>query len=243
VRSSSERKEASKIKHFIFLNLENHHSMVFLREYELESDIQINTINEIFMQYKEDIQHLLKNLVKEMQQIKIIVCPHVLFTKISNNLELDQIAYFCSNPKKVINRNYYQNSINIVINELDEEINNFQRNGSNWIVENIFRIDIKVAKYLNNQNTGGCYKKLPEIIQKKKAVISIKNADNKCFIYSVIAKIFPTHNNSTQNNQRKYLKILHKFNLKNFKFPIEIKNIGKFERDNKKLNFRINVFE
>jgi hypothetical protein len=104
----------------------------------------------------------------------------------------------------------------MIINELDEEINNFQRNGSNWIVENIFRIDIKVAKYLTNHNTGGCYKKLPKIIQKKKAVINMKNADNKCFIYSVIAKIFPTNNNRTQNNQRKYLKNLRKFNLKNF---------------------------
>jgi hypothetical protein len=215
----------------------------FLREYELESDIQINTTNKFFIQYKEDIHHLLKNLFKEMQQIKIIVCLHVLFTKISNNLELDQIAYFCSNPKQVINRNDYRNIISMIINELDEEIDNFQRNGSNWVVENIFRIDIKVAKYLTNYNTGGCYKKLPMIIQKKRAIINIKNADNKCFIYSVIAKIFPTNNNRTQNNQRKYLKHLHKFNLKNCKFPMEIKNIGKFERDNKKLNFKINVFE
>jgi hypothetical protein len=92
-----------------------------LREYELESDIQINTNNKFFIQYKEDIHHLLKNLFEEMQQIKIIVCLHVLFTKISNNLELDQIAYFCSNPKQFINRNDYQNIISMIINELDED--------------------------------------------------------------------------------------------------------------------------
>jgi len=215
----------------------------FLKEYELVSEDNIKSVNEFFIHHKRRNKELFEKIFDEMQQIKLILCIHVLFVKDFGDSQIDQIGYFCSSPNVIINFDDFKTSLNKIIIQFDEEITKFQNNGSNWRVDNIFRLDVKVAKYRTKYGSGGCYNYLPRRIQVKKAVINIKNNDNKCFLYSIIAKIFPTANNKIQNKVRYYLKHVHKFKLGKLDFPMELKNIGAFEKLNKHLDLSINVYE
>jgi hypothetical protein len=82
---------------------------------------------------------------------------------------------------------------------------------------------------------GGSYVELPPWIMNKKAIVNIKNDDSLCFVYSVLASLYPVLKdaNRVSNYKTKLTKL--KYDNK----PMEIKDIGKFERDN---GLAINVF-
>ena len=82
---------------------------------------------------------------------------------------------------------------------------------------------------------GGSYVELPKWIQNKGLIVNIKNDDCLCLVYCVLAYLYPVlkHANRVSHYENK----LHK--LKYVNKPMEIKNIGKFEKDNDLAN---NVF-
>lgn len=81
------------------------------------------------------------------------------------------------------------------------------------------------------------YIPLPQIIAAKKAVINIQNEDNKCFLWSVLAGIHPTENNSHRVSS--YVPFLNELNIDGIDFPTPLSQIDKFERLNQ---ISINVF-
>ena len=82
---------------------------------------------------------------------------------------------------------------------------------------------------------GGSYVELPKWILNKGAIINIKNDDCLCFVYSVLASLYPVFKDA--NRVSNYKHQLSKLKYENK--PMEIKDIGKFERDN---GLAINVF-
>ena len=66
----------------------------------------------------------------------------------------------------------------------------------------------------------------------KKATINIQNNDKECFKWSVLAAL---HNNEIDRNHErvnKYKQWKDDLNSDNIKFPVAIKDIKKFEKQN-----------
>lgn len=81
------------------------------------------------------------------------------------------------------------------------------------------------------------YIPLPEQIRKKGAVINIKNTDDYCFAWSVLAGIIPPTDLACKTSSYPHFSTV--LNLADIKFPIAIKDIPKFEKQN---NISINVY-
>ena len=86
---------------------------------------------------------------------------------------------------------------------------------------------------------GSSYIPLPDWIMRKKAIVSIRNSDNKCFLWSVLRYLHPREKNDCRLSDIK--KYENKLNTKGIKFPAKIKDISKFESLNPDLP-GINVF-
>jgi hypothetical protein len=56
----------------------------------------------------------------------------------------------------------------------------FEIRGSQWVLSRIVKVELKINKY--NPLRGNSYIPLPKILANKKAIINIKNNDNKCFL-------------------------------------------------------------
>ena len=100
----------------------------------------------------------------------------------------------------------------------------YQENGSGW--------------YKPNKG-GGSYIPLTEFIQKKNAIINIKNKDDKCFLWSVLRHLHPVQKNGERISDLK--KYENDLNFKQIRFPVQVKDITKFENQNPYLP-GINVF-
>ena len=84
---------------------------------------------------------------------------------------------------------------------------------------------------------GSSYIPLPAYIRNKKAVINIKNDDQKCFMWSILAALHPgrTH----PENVRHYQRYEKEVNTVRIDFPTPISQISRFEKQN---HISMNVF-
>jgi hypothetical protein len=95
-------------------------------------------------------------------------------------------------------------------------------------IDNILRLDIRVGKYVTQY--GSCFTELPTNLKYKKALINIRNYDEKCFIWCCISKLYTTKKTWRQINIKDYKKYSGKFNLKGIVFPLDINKIEKYEK-------------
>ena len=73
----------------------------------------------------------------------------------------------------------------------------------------------------------------------KKAIVNIRNSDEKCFLWCILRYLHPREKNDTRLTDLKQCE--NDFNIKGISFPVKIKDISKFESLNPSFP-GINVF-
>jgi hypothetical protein len=106
----------------------------------------------------------------------------------------------------------------------------FQRQGSNWTIDKVVNLTIHMAGYRPLKSSS--YIPLPTKLRSKHAIINIKNKDNKCFMWSVLAALYPVQ----RDGERvwKYKGHESDLNFKDISFPVKMDDIPKFEKQNDK---------
>ena len=124
-----------------------------------------------------------------------------------------------------------------MIARIEEVLANFQQSGSNWVFQQIIRLEIHFANW---QPLGGStFIPLPAKIKNKKAVINPKNEDNQCFKWCVVRALNPVKKNS-ERITKELIEQAKSLNWNGLKFPVDLKQIKIFENNNPSIS--INVF-
>ena len=122
------------------------------------------------------------------------------------------------------------------MDKINEELENFTGEGSGWVLEQIESVFLQISRY--NPIRGGSYIQTPWTIDLKKAIVNIQNFhDNLCFLYCILAFLYPARHHKERVNH--YRKHLHKLKYQGIKMPMAVKDIEKFEKMN---NLTINVY-
>ena len=108
----------------------------------------------------------------------------------------------------------------------------FQKSGC--IILNIEKFFITVTRF--RPLSGSNYIPTPKFIYNKKCALNIQNNDERCFLWSILAHLYPARTNRT--NIYSYRR--HADKIKISKFPVAISDIPKIEKDN---NIAINVYK
>lgn len=150
---------------------------------------------------------------------------------------LEEMQYYTQTPIQLIdidtNIEEWFNNIKKVISN---NIENFETSGSGWRLEDIHELLVSSNKCC--EFSGSSYIELPESIQKKKAVINVHNYDNECFKWAVLSALYPVIKDPQRVN--KYEKYTNTLNFSGINFPVDIKQIKKFEELNTSIS--INVY-
>ena len=83
---------------------------------------------------------------------------------------------------------------------------NFIRNASPFVLDNVESAVVHVARYAPTQ--GGTFRELPKFLALEKCVVNVKNEDNRCFGYSIIASRVPQDKSRHRNSPTEYNKYL-----------------------------------
>ena len=213
----------------------------YLSQWELINRSDILDVQNFFGFYQDDIKSFIRKQLKKLVALKIQFKLQVLFNRLDNDLIVENIGYFSTKTRYLSNIKLWPVLLSKLVNQLENQLLEYSINGSNWIVRKIIRLDLYIGKY--NANYGSCPKtELPPRLKAKNALICVLNKDDKCFLYSICAKLFPTTKRYQQARPQYYVEYLKKFNLKNIKFPFDIRFLKRFEAQNKHLDMRINIY-
>ena len=84
---------------------------------------------------------------------------------------------------------------------------------------------------------GSSYTELPKAMLYKKAIVNIKNDDSLCFLYAVLASLYPVNKNAERVSN--YKKHLNELKYDDIEMPMKVSDITRFEAKN---NLVINVY-
>ncbi|XP_071581468.1 uncharacterized protein [Temnothorax nylanderi] len=114
-------------------------------------------------------------------------------------------------------------------------LDKFQERDSGWALSRILSLTVNVNKC--NPMRVGCWMKIPLGIGLKQAVVNVLSENDTCFARAVVAALYRAKRHAERcGSYPDYATVL---NLDGIKFPIDLKQIGKFERQN---DVSINVF-
>ena len=120
-----------------------------------------------------------------------------------------------------------------MINELLAKFDAFIQNGSGYTLHIVDKLFLKLIKYRQMRGGG----KLSKEIINKQACLGIECLDDRCFLYSCLAAVYPRKRNAHRTNY--YVKYLYKLNTDGIAFPVRLEQISRFERLNPSLSVNV----
>ena len=211
----------------------------FAKKYEIEGSPGVIPIDF----FKEKVS-LIKDFLSNNQNTKvkmILVC----LMEIKSLLEYQSKEIVYNTDNAYLHSHTYVNlektDVKIILKDMIYEIlaalANYQKKGSGWYFKEIIKLEIHIVDY--KPMKGGSYIPLPDFIKKKNAILNIENKDDKCFLWCVLRYLHPVHNHGERISDLK--KYENDLNFKQINFPVQVKDITKFENYNPNLP-GINVF-
>ena len=136
---------------------------------------------EFFRRQKEYLKEFLKN--HENTKVRfVLICMMEKQEKSVDGMLLIKVndkAYFHSDLHINLESTDEKYLLASVIHTIPEKINIYQQNGSGWYFKELLNLEIHTVAY--HPMKGGSYIPLPDWIMRKKAIVSIRNNDSKCF--------------------------------------------------------------
>ena len=146
-------------------------------------------------------------------------------------------AYFSSETIQNLRADEAMKLVEDSFRSIEEKIQSYAQNGSAWQFKEVEQLEIHTVKF--NPLKGSSYIDLPKWIKDKKAIINIKNRDDKCFLWCILRYLYPKKRDAEWIGDLK--KYEFSLNTKGISFPMQLKDITKFEKMNPDLP-GINVF-
>ena len=162
---------------------------------------------------KPQIKQVIEDGLKESNNIKIATTMQIEFNKSTINEKEEAIItakpYFTTRAKTIDKSTDLDDAIRQIIEEQGYRIESYEGEASYWIYQKTDNFFINTSKYTPLR--GSSYINLPIKVKNTKSVINIKNNDDKCFMWSVLAHLYP----ACQHKQRvsKYRKYENTLNF------------------------------
>ena len=210
----------------------------FANKYVIKGEpglIPVDFLNKIYSTLEEFFTYH-RNI--KFNMLLVCLMEQQLLSKDKGVIGLNQSkAYFTSGIRKNLKSTDVNELINLCYKNILNDIDAYQENGSGWYFVEVVQLEIHTAEF--NPNKGSSYIDLPSWIKNKKAIVNIKNKDDKCFLWCVLRHLHPKEKNDERINDLK--KYENELNTKGITFPMKVNNINQFEKLNPDIP-GINVF-
>ena len=237
--SQDNENEILKIDKYLFLNdkveLKNLAFDGLFSKYEISGNGM--DIPNYLSYVKNMVFELIENYLIE-SNIKIQLILNVL-TSVGNygseNYREDN-TYLNSNTKLITQSNNLNEIYEEITDHILESFSSYEGRGSGWKFMGIQNLEILITKV--KHFGGSSYIELPLEIKNKKACVNVQNNNQECFKYSILAALHYDEIKFNPERPSKYIKWLNDLNFDGIDFPVDLKDIDKFENQNP---YRINV--
>ena len=177
------------------------------------------------------LQAYLENILKEKKGVKWNLMYHCTLSMPDPYRQVVRTheGYFRT-PHPLITTYPQQLSeqIQMALETVEERMTLFAQAGSGWTLEENNALVLEMVDY---QPIGASsYIELPKDVYDTKSMVNIKNKDQKCFMWSVLAALHPVNHNPQRVNH--YEPFEDELNVNGIDFPMTVDQIVKFEKLN-----------
>ena len=188
----------------------------------------------LFLQALRPILHgHLETLLADHHGIKIWLSVQVTYRRI---LEEGHATGNFTTKSTVVNNEF---ELDQILDNLGEEVllrnAHYLRNASPFAIESIDNAVLHASRF--TPLAGGNYQELPAFLSNKKCIVNVKNQDNRCFGYSVLAQIHEVA--KVRNRASSYNDFFDQHGLATLHYPVAPQDVPAIEEQ---LEININIF-
>ena len=99
-----------------------------------------------------------------------------------------------------------------------------------------YNLELHTVEY--HSLRGSSYIELPKFLRDKKAIVNIKNEDNKCFLWCVLRALNPVDKHPDRIDKNLKSKI-YTLNMDGIEYPVSLPDINKFESLNSNISITV----
>ena len=174
------------------------------------------------------------NIFNSNRNIKTILYLHV---KMSQGETMREFAFHSKGLKLVLDGTNENDTYDEMVEEILEEIDMARdAEGSGWRFEKVIKLVLHTTRW--DPVNAGSYIELPPALKNKKAIINMKNQDDKCFLWCVLRALNPKDNHPERidNDLKSKVDIL---NMQGIQYPVSFRGIDRFESQNPEISITV----
>ena len=175
---------------------------------------------------KESLGKLKQVIRSHVNPVKYYFSLSIVFQKFSDENQLtDPPVVFRSSVFRCLASTDINKNIDSALEQIIQQIEDYEKNGSGWVIHHIIHNDVSIVIY--DPLKASSYIRLPNKLSLKKAILNIQNFDDKCFLWSILAQLYPTELN--QHQVENYLNYENILNMIGISYQVTLQAITRFE--------------
>ena len=176
------------------------------------------------------------NIFKSNQNIKTMLYLHCLMQNIQSTTPVE-FAFHSKDLKLVLEGTDISELYNQMADEIEEEIQKVENaEGSGYTFVIVIKLVLHTTRW--EPLYGSSYMPLDPYLANKKAIINMKNEDDKCFMWCVLRALYPKDKNAERID--KDLKSKQDIiNMKGICYPVSLNGIKRFEELNPNISISV----
>ena len=127
-----------------------------------------------------------------------------------------------------------EHELNESFKKMFESFEKYISESSGWVLKKVLHLIVHTVIY--SPLSGSSYIQLPQKLRHSRSVLNIRNEDQKCFLWNILASLHPSDSPLVSD----YEVYENELNMRDINYPVSINRIKKFESSNPSIS--VNVF-
>ena len=174
------------------------------------------------------------NIFNSNRNIKTILYLHVLM---SQGERIQEFAFHSKGLKLILEGTDENEIYDEMVEEILEEIDMARdAESSGWRFEKVIKLVLHTTRW--EPVNAGSYIELPQELKNRKAIINMKNQDDKCFMWCVLRALNPKDNHPERIDNDLKNKV-DTLNMEGIQYPVSLRGIDRFEHLNPEISITV----
>ena len=191
------------------------------------------------LEFLADAKPAIINIFNLNRNIKTILYLHCLMSRMDTGgrLIIKKFAFHSKGQKLILEGTDEEEVYDEMVGEIEEEIQKVgDAVGSGWQFVEAEKLVLHTTRW--DPINAGSYIELPAALKNKKAIINMKNQDEKCFMWCVLRALNPKDRDAERIDKDLKSK-QDTINMKGIRYPVSFRDIDRFESQNPEISISV----
>ena len=190
--------------------------------------------------FLNDASPAIINIFNLNRNIKAFLCLHCKMKRTDSQgfTAIKRFRFHSKGQKLILESTDLYEIYQEMIDEIEEELQKVENaEGSGWVFVEVENLTLHTIIW--DPIKASSYIKLPKELKNKKAIINMKNEDNKCFMWCVLRALNPCKDKNPSRIDKDLKSKEHTLNMDGIAYPVDFRGIDRFESQNPEISITV----